>query len=487
MFIFGQDPQIDKKDLFISMILQNTELLFHDQYGEPFAVIKRHTHNEIWPICSKSFKRWACRLLWDRRKIAPGGTLVRDVLNIIEGYACFDGPIYPLHNRVTWSGDSIYYDLSDSHWRAVKISKAGWDIVNPPVLFRRYAHQKAQVEPVQADINDYKHLLLKYFNLKDEHDKTLLLVTVVTFLIPDIPHPVWVPYGPPGSTKSTMLRIIKELVDPSRLRDLAFPSDHQQFVQQMSHHYFCSYDNVSRLAPWISDALCRCITGTGFSKRKLYSNDDDIIYNFKRCLGINGINIVPRNADLLERSILSGLSKPHTYIPEGEFWKQFQKDKPRILGALFTIISKVLAMEKMGPACGARMADYLMWGQAVAQVLSYGANAFKNAYFKNCETRNIEALEAHPVGPAIQALMRRMNGWKGKPSQLLTKLEEIAEDEKISTRNGRWPKSPSALSRRLNEVKVNLEDVGIWFEVSKSGDRTIRVWKMPSKASMSPK
>ena len=32
----------------------------------------------------------------------------------------------------------------------------------------------------------------------------------------------------------------------------------------------------------------------GFSKRELYSDDADVIYNFKRCVGLNGINIVAR-------------------------------------------------------------------------------------------------------------------------------------------------------------------------------------------------
>ena len=64
------------------------------------------------------------------------------------------------------------------------------------------------------------------------------------------------------------------------------------------HNYICYFDNVSEIKEWISDQLCRAVTGSGFSKRELYSDDDDIIYNFRRCIGFNGINLGATKADL---------------------------------------------------------------------------------------------------------------------------------------------------------------------------------------------
>ena len=42
----------------------------------------------------------------------------------------------------------------------------------------------------------------------------------------------------------------------------------------------------------------------GFSKRQLYTDDDDIIYHFRRCIGFNGINLRATKADLLDRAII---------------------------------------------------------------------------------------------------------------------------------------------------------------------------------------
>jgi len=472
----------NKMDLLIDLILENTTL-FHDQYAEPFAVIRSECHREIWPVHCKSFRRWISNLFWSTYAAVPSGGLLSDALRVVEGAACFNSPKHQLHNRITWHDGAIYYDLSDDDSRAVRIDEGGWKVVDPPILFRRYAHQKAQVEPVETDVDAYKDLLSKYFNLKNDDDMVLLLVTVPTYFIPDMPRPVWVPFGPPGSTKSTMLRIMKELVDPSNVGELSFPSNHHELVQQMAHHYFLNYDNIGVLRDWASDAICRGVTGTGFSKRRLFTSDDDVIYSFTRCIALNGINIVPRNGDLLERSILIELKKPAKYIHESKLWKQFQKDKPKILGALLTIVSRALDSKHVEPIANIRMVDYCRWGETIARVLSYGKNAFTNAYVKNDEMRNVEALEAHLLGPAILALMRRSDEWQGTPSELLTKLEETAGNERINTRIARWPKSPSALSRQLNELKANIESVGIKFQVSKSGVRKVRIWKMPPNVS----
>ena len=66
--------------------------------------------------------------------------------------------------------------------------------------------------------------------------------------------------------------------------------------------------------------------------------------------------------------------------------------------------------------------------------------------------------------------------WEGTPSELLTKLESVAEQEKIDIREKLWPKSPVWLTRRLNEVKTNLLDAGVRIQDNREGKaRTILI------------
>ena len=128
-------------------------------------------------------------------------------------------------------------------------------------------------------------------NVKDYHNKLLLKCYIVSLFIPGIAKPILMLHGEQGSAKTTLQELIKMLVDPSIVKTLTFPRDINELVQQLSHNYIAYYENLSSIKEWISDALCRAVTGSGFSKRQLYTDDEDIIYFFQRCVGFNGINL----------------------------------------------------------------------------------------------------------------------------------------------------------------------------------------------------
>jgi Cdc6-like AAA superfamily ATPase len=83
----------------------------------------------------------------------------------------------------------------------------GWEIIiKPPILFRRYPHQKPQAEPAKKDDLD---LLFKYINARDGFDRLLVKVIVLTSFIPRIPHVLPNVYGPSGSGKTCFSRFLR--------------------------------------------------------------------------------------------------------------------------------------------------------------------------------------------------------------------------------------------------------------------------------------
>ena len=456
--------------------------LFHDPSGAGFARILIGEHQEIWPLSSKRFKNWLRREHYLRSGKAPNSEAVSSACGVLEGIAAFDGPCHELFNRVAWFEGAIYYDLADASWRAIRIDADGWGIVErPPILFRRYAHQKAQVEPVPG--GDAREVL-RFLNV-GPGDELLLLVWLIADFVPDIPHPIPDFHGEKGSGKSVGQRVLRNLIDPSGIESLAFPTDVRELVQQLSHHYAPIYDNVDNLPPWISDVICRAITGEGFSKRELYSDDEDVIYSYRRVIMLNGVNVVPSRSDLLDRSILIMLSR----IPrqerreERELWSEFGKALPCILGGIFDVLSQAL---RLYPSTELptleRMADFTRWGAAIAEALGDGAGAFVMAYEANLNIQTREAVEGHIVGAAILALMDGLTEWSGTPSDLLGALEAAGDEAKLFKRstNGKisvrgWPGAPHILTRRLNEIRSNLRDLGFEITEDRVNERTITI------------
>jgi hypothetical protein len=60
-------------------------------------------------------------------------------------------------------------------------------------------------------------------------------------------------------------------------------------------------------------------------------------------------------------------------------------------------------------------------------------------------------------------------------SELLAKLEEVADILKITRRSKSWPKAPNSLGRRINEIKTNLREIGIVIDNTGSRDSKTKV------------
>lgn len=481
----GEDDEGSGPQAYQLVTIGRRAELFHDSLGDPYAAIEMSNHREIWPLRAKRFAQWLRFQYFQAFHQAPGSDAVRTAIGVLEGLAVFQGAEYALANRVAWHEGALYYDLTDNAWRAVRIDAEGWTVLDrPPILFRRYAHQHAQVLPT-AGGNPWD--LFRFLNVI-EADRLLLLVWLIAAFLPGIPHPLTDFHGEKGAGKSYGQRVLRRLIDPSEVELLSFPSEVRELVQQLSHHYAPCYDNIDGLPPWLSDLLCRAVTGDGFSKRELYSDDDDVIYHYQRVILLNGINVVSQRSDLLDRTILIGLMRlsKTERREERDLWEAFEAARPHLLGAIFATLSRAIRVySTLELPELERMADFTRWGAAMSEALGRDAEDFLDAYSKNIKAQTREAAESHIVGAAVLALMEDRSTWAGTPSVLLTALEEAGETARLFRRSASgkveakgWPGAPHILTRRLNEVRSNLADLGIAIAGDREGERrTITITK----------
>jgi hypothetical protein len=127
--------------------------------------------------------------------------------------------------------------------------------------------------------------------------------------------------------------------------------------------------------------------------------------------------------------------------------------------------------------------------------MGYDPLGFLNAYYENIGRQNIEAIESHPLAHAIAKYFEHEETdetkekyhspkvLNGSPLEILKVLEKFAQDRNISTDNKLWPKSPNALSRRLNQIRSNLLE-GLEIEVTISRTTTTKDKNKVNTATM---
>ena len=446
-----------------------TERFHSTETDEPFVrfLVTRQvegqttSHRETWPVSSKAFKQWLSRRFYMDTERVPGGQAMDDALRVLEGDCRFDGAAYPLSIRLAPDPSTpnvVWIDLADTDWRAVKVTPEGWQVVDePPILFRRFALAAPQLLP---ETGGSLETLRDFLNVRDEHAWVQLVCWLVAALLPDIPHPVLVVHGEQGSAKSTLMQLLSKLLDPLKTPLRVEPRDIGEWVQAAHHSWLVTLDNVSHLPNWLSDAICRAVTGEGFSKRQLYTDNEDIILTFRRVVALTGIEVVAQRADLLDRSILLALT-PLTQEQrrsESDVLAAFTQARPGILGALLDILAGVLHelpsvhLERMP-----RMADFARVGVAVERVIGWPEGTFLKAYNANVETQHEEALDASLVGGAVRAFMQDAKEWTGTATELLAALA----DEKTDKKQRDWPKNGRGMSGHLKRLAPNLRAIGI--------------------------
>ena len=443
----------------VTLLKESGAHLFHDQFQTAYAWVPVRDHRETLKIQGKRFQEWLVRLAWTTLHRVPPRETVQASTQILAACARFDGPEYPLGSRVMRTAEAIWYDLGN---QVVKVTEIGWDVRPEPYpLFLRYSHQREQVTPI---LGGDLQTLLQLINLPCRRDslssdQLLLLVAIVVMMVPDIAHPVLCIHAEQGSGKTTMMQMLRDLIDPSGTPTLSPPDSIREFIQLAAHHYVVFLDNLSTLPEWLSDAICRCVTGEGFTKRELYSDDEDMIYSFRRSVGLNGINLVPSKPDLLDRVLILSLERiPDTRrTTETQLWETFNALKPQLLGAVFTLVSSVLTqVSSVTMVCSPRLADFAKYGVAAAMALGVRKQVFLDALMANAKAQTMEAIQASPVAQALLTFLDGKPGWSGSPSALREELNLVAEEAGVDRKSRLWPKDAGWVSRRLKEVRPNL-------------------------------
>jgi hypothetical protein len=318
---------------------------------------------------------------------------------------------YPLHNRFAYVDGALWFDLGTETGEAIVLTQDGWGAASPTIpVFRRFTHQKPLPDP-RPDGNVRE--ILSFLPLKNPEEQLLVLVWVCSLPLEHIQRPLLLLYGSAGSGKSTCSEIIRDTVDPSSTSTMSFPQTRSDLIQILDHHALPVFDNIERLAKWASPELCRAVTGGGFTKRTLFSDDGDTIYRFRRSAILNGINLPASAPDVLDRSLilrLDRLTAEERALLGGreELMRRFEDARPRIFGGVLNVLSAAM---KIRPTVKLerlqRMDEWELWGCAIAQALGKPKEKFLKAFQENISRHHEELVGTDPVCLAVMHLMCR--------------------------------------------------------------------------------
>lgn len=441
-------------------LIESQAHIFKDDGGTVYADVERNGHRNTWSVDSGAFHNWLNLAYWNAKNAAPGRDALIAALKIVQAKADNHAPTFDVFIRVGQYIDKLYVDLCDDAHRAIEIDNNGWRIVHdPPCRFLRYPGMLSLPEPKRGgSIND----LRQFMNMDDDQ-----FVLVVGFLLnalrPDGPYFALSLSGEEGSAKSYATTVLRDLIDPNDIPLTSPPKNTDDLWARAKHSHMLAFDNLSRLSPDMSDAICRLAIMAGDSKRGLYTNNDEVSFKASLPIILNGIDDMIERGDLGDRSIdlqLTRIADDHRRTQE-ELDAAFIQKQPYILGALCdAIVVGLKTLPTLELKELPRMADSAKWIIACEDAL-FDAGSFMNAYKASHRTTMETVLDSDLAGVAMLNVLAQAD-IKGTANDILQLLK--FQTDYITQSDRRWPKTAKAMGGVLRRLANAFREQG--FEVT---------------------
>lgn len=405
----------------------------------------------------------------------PTSTAIESVIDHIKGrgYAL---QAEPCARRIHHTPDAIWLSLGPDSGLAVRISADGWSLEHgAPILFGHSPNAATWPSPAAGGSFD---LLRPYLpNVSDEDWPALLGFVLCTFMAEGA-MPILVLEGRHGTGKSMATEILRMLVDPVTGLDAraALPEKTEDLYTVAQSSHLLTFDNLSILPADTSDALCRLSTGMARQARKLFSQGVVQTVRARCAIVLNGISAGANREDLLSRSIPLELQKIPQELQrtEASLRKDFARDLPKILGALFDAVSAAIGnVGKTKVTSDCRLADAAVFATAAEPQLGLADGAIVSSWLRLQQGAHEEMGTADPVASVLERLFRQ----ESSESVIACTVAELVARAVALERDGGaplpadFPRAASKLGSHLKRHESTLMQAG--FKVQRI--RTARV------------
>lgn len=322
-------------------------------------------------------------------------------------------------------------------------------------------------------IDDLQYVPSSAGGMSPEIQKTCLGIWMFAIAFPDLmpTKPILLVEGARGSGKTLALQRIALALHGKHMPIQVPKQEDKDFGVKILRSPITILDDVNEKIDWLQDTLCTYATGGGWTRRALFTNDDEHVIKPESFLTITTNNPTTfRQAQVADRCLILKLERREElagYLGAEALFRQVEADRDEIFGEWLTWLNEIVAelrKHARPKLTKSRMADFAHLAHVIGRVLArpggpngnWSPEAIDEMLDCMQHERNALVIEGDQLIDIIDKWLDNTvnQGREIRSADLHRELANIARTAGVTN----FFRSPKALASRLREAGEALKE-----------------------------
>lgn len=320
-----------------------------------------------------------------------------------------------------------------------------------------------------------------------EQQRMAMITWMFALCLPDLmpTKPLLLIEGTRGSGKSSAVLLLQLMLTGAVKPLILSKNKEDAFGILLLRSPIAMLDNLDNYIDWLADAVCSYTTLGVFPRRKLYSDDEEVVIKPHAFLAVTTRNPSSfRRDDVADRSLILRLDRRPGFRRFQALQADVLAQRPRLLGEFLYYLNLIVreirngALEEAPEDETHRMADFAALARVVGRVLEWEVDAIAAMMNALQDERDAFINEEDPLVELLHKwIVYRPKGnsniGRDVPlANLFAELESLAQIDGIEKT---WYKTPRALAQNLRSSHV-AKDFVVELH-GNGGHKSYRIWR----------
>jgi hypothetical protein len=305
-----------------------------------------------------------------------------------------------------------------------------------------------------------------------DQQRLALAIWLFAIAFPDLmpSKPILLCEGERGSGKSVAVQLIQRAVHGKQKTHQISKNDEKDFGVKILRSPICLLDNMDNFVDWLQDTIAAFTTGEGWTRRKLYTDDQEVEVKPQAFLAITSRNPMSfKRDDIADRCVILRLERREHNQALSLLFKKVFDDRPALFGEWLWFLNEIVRLihagklVKYAERSPHRLADFAALAHVIGDVLGVTSDEVEGMLDAMQAERDVLITEGDPLIDLMDRWLENTNNI-GRPVVATDLHRELSEIAKRYSRS--FYKSPATLAQKLRAQPIQKQ-----FDVRVVGQR----------------